>query len=92
MHLFKQWPKVDEGCTPSNIIWENIGISKKQVRLRTCYNWIAAIVILIISTTLTIIIMNNMSKLASQFNFKIDCPADAVVRRLSYKKQAYLDQ
>lgn len=75
LHIFKQWPKIDEACTPAAIIWENIGKSKKTTRIRTCLNWMIAILLLIISTTCTILIMNRMARIAEDYNFKIDCPA-----------------
>ena len=61
MHIFKEWPKVEEACEPDNIKWENLGYSKKNRRLRMCINWLISIGLILLSL-IGIVYMKDLAK------------------------------
>ena len=49
LYFFKRWPKIEVAVDPGNIIWENLGKSVLETKLRIGASWTAAVVVLIIS-------------------------------------------
>jgi hypothetical protein len=49
MHIFKQWPIVENACSPTNINWENLGYSGKNRFFRRVINWCIAILFILLA-------------------------------------------
>ena len=85
-------PEISEVDTPANILWENLGVSGKERRIRLCISWTAAIILLIAALIGTIIIMNRGKALLTEYNTKVDCPAPKTINTFFYKYDAVIDQ
>ena len=78
-HLFKAWPVVEVACEPDNIKWENLGYSKNARRCRICFNWMIALILLIMSFVGIVILKIEVKKLKEKYNSDgLVCPKNIV--------------
>jgi hypothetical protein len=85
-------PAIDDACMPTQILWTNIGTSVTSRRLRTCANWIFALLIMCATLLGTIMFMNEMKKLSSKYNTNVACPGNSIVNQTSFKSKAFNDK
>ena len=89
-HLFKKWPKVTEACTPDNIKWENLSYSAANRTLRVGVNWIAAVILIVLSLAAIVVMKEKTAALKKEYNTDIVCPV--VTTTAALKASAYADQ
>ena len=65
LYILGTYPVLNEAVSPSDVIWENIGYTTLNRKVRCSINWLFVLVLLIISTWGTIVIMDEMAELAN---------------------------
>lgn len=92
LYILGTFPVLKEAVSPSDVIWENIGYSTGNRKVRCAINWLFVIVLLIISTWGTIVIMDEMAELANAYNLAVDCPPTNIIDGPNFKYKAWEDQ
>lgn len=72
---------------PDYISWQNLGVTAKSRRVRSCINWSIAFVLVLCSMIGIVIMKNKTTELKNKYNTDIQCPDDS----WKLKNQAFLD-